>query len=318
MSRSWVMRGLVAAVLLQLGILAVEYVNSVYPMWTGQEVRLKTIPVDPRSLFRGNYARLNYDISNITLQEKEDTPAPRLGEIVYVKLKQDEDGLYIFDGASLSKSDMGLYIRGRIQTPRWNRWNTAATSYRVHYGIEAFFAPKEKALALEKDLRRGGVAIVMVANNGKAALKDVVPKAKQELPDETEGLSEVEKQKHLEPISPEEDIRVREELIFLRYAYDALLIDDPESAYRLIEDGLISEYEEVRDKFRQFIEQNPKLYEGARRSFRFESLKKSIRMYGEDARELENRRLSIYKTVASVEDYSEARQGFVKVFGEID
>lgn len=316
MSRSWVMRGLVAAVLLQLGILAVEYVNSVYPLWTGQEVRLKTIPVDPRSLFRGNYARLNYDISNITLQEKEDTPDPRLGEIVYVKLKQDEDGLYIFDGASLSKPNMGLYIRGRIQTPRWN---IAASLYRVHYGIEAFFAPKEKALALEKDLRRGGVAIVMVANNGKAALKDVIPKAKQELLDETEGLSEIEKPKHLELISPEEeDIRVREELTFLTYTQDAISRDDPESAYRLIEDGLISEYELVRDKSRQFIEQNPKLYEGARRSFRLESLKESIRMYGEDARELENRRLSIYKTVASVEDYSEARQSFVKVFGEID
>ena len=314
MSRSWIMRGLVAAVLLQLGILAVEYVNSVYPLWTGQEVRLKTVPVDPRSLFRGNYARLNYDISNITLQEKEDTPAPRRGEIVYVKLKQDEDGVHVFDGASLSKPDMGLYIRGRIRIPRWNR---AASPYRVHYGIEAFFAPKEKALALEKDLRRGSVAIVMVANNGKAALKDVIPKAKQELPDETEGLSEIEKQKHLEPI-PEER-RASEELRFLRYALDALLLrDDPESAYRLIEDGLISEHEEVRDRFRQFIEQNPKLYEGARRSFRLESLKESIRMYGEDARELENRRLSIYKTVASVEDYSEARQSFVKVFGEID
>ena len=313
MNRSWIMRGLIAAVLLQLGILATEYVNSVYPLWTGQEVRLKTVPVDPRSLFRGNYARLNYDISNITLQEKEYPPAMRRGEIVYVKLKQDEDGVHVFDGASLSKPDMGLYIRGRIQTPRWTR---TASPYRVHYGIEAFFAPKEKALALEKDLRRGAVAIVMVANNGKAALKDVIQKAKQELPDETEGLSEIEKQKHLELI-PEER-RVSEELRYLKYTQDALSRDDPESAYRLIEDGLISEYEEVRDIYRQFIEHNPILYEGARRSFRFESLKESIRMYGEDASELENRRLSIYKTVASVEDYSEARQSFVKVFGEID
>ena len=42
-------------------------------------------------------------------------------------------------------------------------------------GIEAFFAPKEKALKLEKDLRNGGTAILMVARSGNAALKDVIP-----------------------------------------------------------------------------------------------------------------------------------------------
>ena len=47
--------------------------------------------------------------------------------------------------------------------------------YRVRFGIEAFFAPKEKALELEKDLRNGGAAILMVSNSGRAALKDVIP-----------------------------------------------------------------------------------------------------------------------------------------------
>lgn len=296
MSHLWIMRGLVAAVLLQLGILTVEYLNSVYPLWTGQEIQLKTIPVDPRSLFRGNYARLNYDISTINLPKNKDMQNIRSGEVVYVKLKLDKDGIHVFDSARLSKPEAGLYIRGRIQTPSLGRVS-------VGYGIEAFFAPKEKALALEKGLRRGGVALVMVANNGKAALKDVIPKAEQGVPEETEDLNEIERQ-------------VRQELSFLKYAQDALSRKDPESAYRLIEDGLISEYEEVREKSRQFIEKNAELYEGARRSFRFESLKESLRMYGEDARKLENRRLSIYETIASVEDYSEARQSFVKVFGE--
>ena len=35
------------------------------PLWTGKEIRVKVVPVDPRSLFRGNYARLNYDFSRL-------------------------------------------------------------------------------------------------------------------------------------------------------------------------------------------------------------------------------------------------------------
>jgi hypothetical protein len=45
---------------------------------------------------------------------------------------------------------------------------------QVDFGIHAFFAPKEKALQLEKDLRDGGVAVLMFVSNGSVTLKDVV------------------------------------------------------------------------------------------------------------------------------------------------
>ena len=61
-----------------------------------------------------------------------------------------------------------MFLRGRVIgfLPEY-QW--------VRYGIEAFFAPKEKALELEKELRNGGIAVLMVARNGRAALKDVIP-----------------------------------------------------------------------------------------------------------------------------------------------
>jgi hypothetical protein len=43
------------------------------------------------------------------------------------------------------------------------------------YGIEAYFAPEKKAQILEKEMGQGGIAVVMVAKNGKAALKEVIP-----------------------------------------------------------------------------------------------------------------------------------------------
>lgn len=158
--------GLLSAIALQVLVLAMVYGGAVYPIITGQEIRLKTTPVDPRSLFRGNYARLNYEISR--LDAPDINRAIRTNEVVYVKLKQDKNGLYIADGVSLEKPSEGLFILGRNESE-------TSGSLRIRYGIEAFFAPKTKALALEKALRNKGVAVVMLASNGKATLQNVIP-----------------------------------------------------------------------------------------------------------------------------------------------
>lgn len=163
MNRRVITIGLAAAILLQLGVLAGEYLGAVYPLWSGQEIRLKTRPVDPRSLFRGNYARLGYAISRIELDE----PA-RSGEVVYVSLRPGKDGLHEFAGASLQRPTEGVFLRGRLQHRPWRGEQTD-----VLYGIEAWFAPKEKALELERKLRDGAVAVIMVADNGRATLKAI-------------------------------------------------------------------------------------------------------------------------------------------------
>lgn len=160
---------LLIAVLFQLLVLIGMVGLSAMPLWTGQEIKVKTIPVDPRSMFRGNYARLRYELSEIEIDRSD--KKIRNGEVVYVSLIQAENGLFEFSNASLDKPQNGIYLRGRIQT---NRYSDKQKTHRVKYGIEAFFAPKVKALALEEDLRDGGVAVLMVASSGKARLKDVI------------------------------------------------------------------------------------------------------------------------------------------------
>ncbi|MCE2542976.1 MAG: GDYXXLXY domain-containing protein [Acidobacteria bacterium] len=61
----------------------------------------------------------------------------------------------------------GIFLRGRIVRN--------SRPLRIDFGIEAFFAPKERALKLERELRDGGTAILMVSESGQAALKDVIP-----------------------------------------------------------------------------------------------------------------------------------------------
>ncbi|WP_444946522.1 GDYXXLXY domain-containing protein [Microbulbifer sp. VTAC004] len=162
---------LVAAIAVQFLILAGLYVKAQVPLWSGEPIRVKTIPVDPRSMFRGNYARLNYGFSEIKKSALSAGRQVRQGEVVYVSLKKSPSGLYEFSSASFDKPDEGIFLRGRISNTRpWGNDD----SYRVKFGIEAYFAPKKKALQLEKDLREGGVAELMVAPSGQVSLKTVV------------------------------------------------------------------------------------------------------------------------------------------------
>lgn len=173
MTRRHITAALCATIALQFFVLLGMVVNAATPLWTGREIRVATIPVDPRSLFRGNYARLNYPFS--TLPEDalgERTRRLRVGEVVYVSLQQGEEQVYEFAGASLDRPADGVFLRGRITR------NTPP--YRVRYGIEAFFAPKDIAVQLEDALRSGGLAVVMVSDTGKAALKDVIPHPAQD------------------------------------------------------------------------------------------------------------------------------------------
>ncbi len=153
----------------QAVILSGIYLGAQFPLWTGQEIQLQTKPVDPRSLFRGNYARLRYDISSIPFKDVDALKTPRHNELIFVKLIKTDIDLYAYNGVEFKKPGNTLFIRGRIQAPYINR----SDDFAVKYGIEAYFAPKEKALELEKRLRHNAIATIMISKNGKAALKDI-------------------------------------------------------------------------------------------------------------------------------------------------
>ncbi len=164
--------GVVLAIVFQFMVLSGMYVSAALPMWTGSEIRVKTIPVDPRSMFRGNYARLRYKFSRIERKQFLKNEELRNGEVVYAVLKPAPDGLYELAQVVLDRPESGAFIRGRVKSR--HGWRRGVRSVQVNYGIEAFFAPKEKALQLEKELRDGGVAVLMVSAGGKARIKDVV------------------------------------------------------------------------------------------------------------------------------------------------
>jgi len=170
----------------QLLLLFGEYANSVYPHYYGEEVLLEIKPVDPRSLFRGQYARLNYTIGTIEFDDFKDVTdesfqALRQGEFVYASLMKRSSTTsvnqvlyYEIDTVTVQQPETGLFVRGRVVK---KVFGDSVKPISVKYGIEAFFTTPEKALEVEEFARQNpdsSYAKVMVAPNGKAALVDVL------------------------------------------------------------------------------------------------------------------------------------------------
>ena len=167
MTRRHLQGALCAAIGFQLILLIGMVTQAAIPLWTGTEIRVKTMPVDPRSLFRGNYAQLRYEFEMLPEGLLSNVEDLRIGEVVYVSLEQGEGGEYELAAASLQRPTGGTFLRGRVVS--------RFPPVEVTYGIEAFFSSEERALKLENDLRDGGTAVLMVTSGGRAALKDVVP-----------------------------------------------------------------------------------------------------------------------------------------------
>lgn len=151
--------GLIAAILFQSSVLTIEYLGSVLPIWTGERIVLETNPVDPRSLFRGNFVRLNYVISRVEIKQKK-REGFKKGSPVFLSLSEN-NGLWVPTNASMTKPKDGIFIRGRIENSRSNNLD-------IRYGIEAFFLPKDKSLDIERKARGKAHVYVYVGPNGKA------------------------------------------------------------------------------------------------------------------------------------------------------
>ena len=118
---------LVIALAVLIGVAGSFILYLSFPLLTGKTVVLKTQPVDPFDIFRGQYMTISYEISVVDLPTEA-----KEGDTVYVSLKEGEDKIWHAEKASLTKPAAGVFIKG-----------TAKTSWRlglgVEYGIEQYF-----------------------------------------------------------------------------------------------------------------------------------------------------------------------------------
>jgi uncharacterized membrane-anchored protein len=159
---------------MQLLIVTGKILAAEWPRHTGEAVLLRVRPVDPRSLLRGDYVRLDYEIGRLPweLLDAEDLDElPRYQE-VYVSLQRQGEE-HVARRVSLNRPERGVFIRGRTLS-----YASEGDTLILEYGVEAYFATPERAQEIERELRdreQRPRARVFLGRDGRAALDALVP-----------------------------------------------------------------------------------------------------------------------------------------------
>jgi uncharacterized membrane-anchored protein len=142
-----------ALVALPLGIIAYNEIK----LAGGDEVTLRTEPVDPIDFFRGRHVTLNYEISRVTVSGE---PPP--GSTVYLPLR-DAGAYWTGDLASTERPSSGRFIRGRLIGGR-----------QIRYGIETYFVDEREAKRYERAAAAGVLLVdVVLDDDGKAKIEEL-------------------------------------------------------------------------------------------------------------------------------------------------
>ena len=175
----------VITVLLQALVLVFMVAKQEVLLKTGTKIILKCIPIDPRSLFSGDYVVLNYEISQINYvvkMENDDDLISKLSknDTVFVALKKNlDDDFYVFVDIAKSvdafKKDYDIFLKGKVsrifsehQFLGDNNWQKTY-SINILYGIEDYFIPQNEGKEIEKQMANASVQI-SVADDGRCAL----------------------------------------------------------------------------------------------------------------------------------------------------
>jgi uncharacterized membrane-anchored protein len=155
---------IILAIVLQVAILAFIAGKREIIVSTGETVFLRTAPIDPRDMFRGDFVRLQYEISSIPMSKvRGDFSAAKDKEqyVLYAVMKKDERGLGELEYVTDVKPEGNVfYLKGRT-TKHW-RFQQSSKSLSLQYGIEAYYVEQGKGKGIEeKRGRRTDVQIPM-------------------------------------------------------------------------------------------------------------------------------------------------------------
>ena len=176
---------IVLVALVQVLFLVGMIASHAMVLHNGREVVLRTEPVDPRDLFRGDYVTLRYEgISTVPYTLVEDRVPLEVGDRVYVSLAKDEAGWQVSAVHEARPATDAPVMRGRITrirpAPRRRGTDgemeiTGPRTLHIRYGIESYFVPEGKGQDLEqlRDEERLQVRVAL-ASSGRAVIKGLL------------------------------------------------------------------------------------------------------------------------------------------------
>lgn len=174
-SRLWLAAIIVAA--LQTAVLAYMVGERAWGLRSGVEILLKTAPVDPRDLLRGDYVTLNYDISRVPVATLVGgLPAEdRYSQIVSVRLKKQDDGYWGIVESSFAtlepKPDTVV-----LKSEAFDYYTSMSSdTIRVTYGIERYYVPEGEGREIEDARNHDRVSIAArVSADGQAHIRSLL------------------------------------------------------------------------------------------------------------------------------------------------
>lgn len=161
--------------LAQSGVLGYMVESRAQVLRNGEEIVLRTRPVDPNDIMRGDYVTLSYEISRIDPKQISGNEPGKAGNAkVYVALKKTGEA-WVFSRASwqqitdktadevviAGKTGEYYYLGGTGPVP-------------LQYGIERFYVPQGEGKVIEDGQRAQAVdAVIAVDSSGASQMKSL-------------------------------------------------------------------------------------------------------------------------------------------------
>lgn len=173
-----------AILVLQIVLLAGMVLNSYLVILQGEKMTLQVEPVDPRSLFQGDYVILSYSFNNLDLSEISHDLVPEKvqnQQAVYLAFSQKNDTWapdFVTQDATKMKGR--TYIKGKIlylsrkppepgESPDPAGYDSLPlTMLHANWGIEQYYVPEGQGKAIEQQIQDGIVYAQVSVYQGKA------------------------------------------------------------------------------------------------------------------------------------------------------
>lgn len=168
---------------LQTAALLVMVGMKQYTLSSGVPIVLKTEPIDPRSLFSGDYVRLNYSISRLPVEKLAGDDAFVRNDTIYVLVQPT--GEY-WEAVSIHHAQPPatqgqVVIKGRVEYVNEQGFTRLGSPLEpgkflnVKYGVENYYVPEGEGRVLERPKPDETISLRLVVDkNGNAAIQAVL------------------------------------------------------------------------------------------------------------------------------------------------
>lgn len=178
MSNNPLVRPIFAAILvalLQTAFLGYMIESRASILRNGVDVVLKTVPVDPRDLLRGDYVILSYDISTIPADKVTGGfPTEPTDAQLSVRLEKQPDGFWGVAEASFNtlSAKEGSVIARSAPFYFYPAPDGLQASLNVDYGIERYYVPEGEGKVLEEARNASALSVTArVDDDGRMQIR---------------------------------------------------------------------------------------------------------------------------------------------------